>query len=55
MMLAAVIKIPWLNYRGGGNIGLYPPCWVDTGKQLEKLIIVANLGWQERQSLSPLE
>ena len=53
MILAAMIKIPWLHYRGG--YWILPPMLGGHRKTVRKLIIVASLGWQERQSLSPLE
>jgi len=51
MMLTTMIKIPWLHYRAGGILDFTPML----GGHKKTLIVVANLGWQKGQSLSPLE
>jgi len=58
MMLASMVKIPWLHFRGGGGwwgiLEFTPHAgWTQENNE-KKLIVGANLGWQEKQSLTPL-
>ena len=44
MMLAAMIKIPWLHYRGG-DIGLYPPPMLGGHRKTMRKIDYCGKAW----------